>query len=462
MPDRIGLYHRLPYPLRCLAASARGYQLRKWRFGPETEILVERAGEREAWAPERWKVWQEEQLAHLLSRAATRVPYYCKLWTERRRRGDKRSWEQLENWPILGKDALRSDPAAFVADDRRTEAMFLVHTSGTTGTPLQLWRSRATDRQWYALFEARNLNWNGVSRRDRWAMLGGQLVAPVEDVGPPYWVRNLSMNQLYASSYHLGPNSVAAYLKALSRFHPEFMWGYASSMHALAQLALEAGLEAPSVSVAISNAEPLFDHQRKAIGSAFGCAVRNTYGMAEIVSAASECDQGVLHLWPEVGVTEIIDDAMDETVEPGKTGRLVCTGLLNGDMPLIRYEVGDRGALEEPSNRCACGRTLPSLRAIEGRSDDVLLTLDGRRIGGLNSVFKVEVPVKEAQIIQESLERIKVLVVPATGFGDKDAGEIVDSLRRRLGDVDVRVEAVGSIPRSAGGKFRAVINELTR
>src|SRR5262249_32972322 len=154
------------------------------------------------------------------------------------------------------------------------------------------------------------------------------------------------------------------------------------------------------MSVAISNAEPLFDYQRAVIEQAFQCPVRETYGMAEIVSAASECEAGRLHAWPEAGILETINHAGN--IVHDEPGEFVCTGLLNEDMPLVRYRVGDRGAIEENA-RCECERTLPVFAAIEGRIDDTLYTTDGRRIGRLDTVFKSELPIKEAQIVQETL-----------------------------------------------------------
>ena len=82
-------------------------------------------------------------------------------------------------------------------------------------------------------------------------------------------------------------------------------------------------------------------------------------------------------------------------VPAGTVGDLVCTGLLNADMPLVRYRVGDRGALAPADEGCRCGRTLPTLATVEGRVDDVLLTPDGRRIGRLDPVFKADLPVRE-------------------------------------------------------------------
>ena len=142
--------------------------------------------------------------------------------------------------------------------------------------------------------------------------------------------------------------------------------------------------------VAITSAEPLFPHQRSAIAEAFSCPVRETYGMSEGVAAASECEHGSLHVWPEAGWIEAWEDGLPAA--PDRTGDLICTGLLNREMPLIRYRVGDRAAAPSYAARCPCGRTLPVIGALEGRIDDVLYTADGRRIGRLDPVFKARLP----------------------------------------------------------------------
>ncbi len=141
---------------------------------------------------------------------------------------------------------------------------------------------------------------------------------------------------------------------------------------------------------------------------------------------------------------------------------MVCTGLLNADMPLIRYEVGDRGAIAPPDSICPCGRSLPILQKVEGRMDDVILTPDGRRIGRLDPVFKGEMPVREAQIIQERLDLLQIRFVPDSSYRPADGKDLVRRLRERVGNVDVRLEPVNHIPRTANGKFRAVINKLEK
>lgn len=452
------LYHRLPAPLRSGAAAARGLYLRRWRYDAHTDRLADEALAREHWTAAQWDAWREERLAFVLHRAATRVPYYRAQWSERRRRGDRASWELLESWPVLEKDALRRDPRAFVADDADPRAMFHEHTSGTTGTSLDLWWSRDTVRAWYALFEARWRRWYGVSRHDRWGIIGGQLVVPVSRRRPPFWVWNPALHQLYLSAYHLAPDLIGSYVDALRRYRVRYLYGYSSALHALALAAGEDGLRDLGLAVVITNAEPLLAHQRETIARAFGCPVRETYGMSEIVTAASECEAGALHLWPEAGHLEVLEGAAP--VPPGAVGDLVGTGLLNADMPLVRYRVGDRSAIAVDAAPCACGRTLPRLTGLEGRIDDVLYTRDGRAVGRMDPVFKSRSPVLEAQIIQEALDRVRLRLVPAAGYRDADGEDIAARIRDRLGDVEVIVERVAEIPRTAAGKFRAVVCAL--
>jgi len=451
------LYHGLPVPLRALVANARGYQLRTRRYGPETDRLVREAHERESWTPEQWESWRSERLRRVLSRAKERVPYYRNHWNERRRKGDRSSWELLENWPVLEKEALRANPAAFVADDCDIRKLYLMSTSGSSGTPLQLRWSRDTTRAWFALFEARWRQWNGVSRHDRWGILGGQVVAPVERKSPPYWIWNAPMNQLYLSAFHLSEESIPHYLEAIRNYRVRFLWGYPSALFQLASVANQLGQKAP-LEVVLANAEPLFEHQREVIGKAFQCPVRETYGMAEIVAGAGECQFGSLHLWPEAGIVEVMEG--DQPVSPGAAGDVIATGLVNLDMPLIRYRLGDRAVLAPSVRKCDCGRTLPLLESVEGRLDDVIITPDGRRIGRLDPLFKGSFPIREAQVIQEELARLLIRFVPSSAYTSRDGERIRRHFQDYLGPMQIELEPVSRIAKSANGKFRAVISKV--
>ncbi len=437
----------------------RGLYLRSWRYSSETDRLVEEASEREHWSTEQWQLWRENRLAYVLHRAATQVPYYREQWAQRRRCGDTRSWEDLQHWPILEKEPLRQYPKAFVAEDCDPRRMFHEHTSGTTGKSLDLWWSQTTVREFYALYEARFRGWHGVSRHDRWAILGGQLVVPVSRRRPPFWVWNVALNQLYMSSYHLAPDLIPYYLDALSRYRARYILGYPSALYALAQTILETKRRDVRMVAILTNAEPLFPYQREVIAEAFQCSVGDSYGMAEGIVHASECPNGVMHLWPELGVLEVLTG--HQIICHSGSGDLLGTSLLNADMPLIRYHIGDSGVLPDKETNCECGRSLPSLTSVEGRTDDVLYTMDGRRVGRLDPVFKSQLPIREAQIIQETLSQVRIRYVPTPDFTEDAARSMVHRLQDRMGSVEVVLEQVSEVPRGANGKFRTVVCALS-
>lgn len=442
------LYHHLPPPARSGVATLRGWYLQRWRRSADSERLTEEALERERWSPSRWNAWREERLAYVLHRAATQVPFYREHWEARRRRGDQASRELIENWPLLGKDAVRANPRAFLADDCDARRMLHEHTSGTTGTPLEIWRSHSTLTTLYAIADARTRRWDGIPPVVRWARIGGQLVVPVGRRRPPFWVWNAAMRQLYLSSYHLAPDLIPAYLDALARYRIAYIAGYPSSIHALAREVLRVGRKDLRMAAIYTSAEPLLPRQRETIAAAFQCPVRETYGMAETVAAASECSAGRLHQWPEIGHIEVRPD-----------GEFICTGLLNADMPFIRYRVGDRGSRSpEP---CPCGRSLPVLSGVEGRVDDLLITRDGRLIGRLDPVFKGASAIREAQIAQEGLDLVRVRVVPEPDFTAAHERMIIEQLHARMGNVLVVIDRVDHVPRTSNGKLRAVICNLT-
>jgi phenylacetate-CoA ligase len=452
------IYRRLPAPARSVAASLRGLYLRHWRSGPEFELRFAECLDRDTWSAARRRAWQEERLGRLLHRAATMVPYYREQWAERRRHGDRSGFEYLENWPILEKDAVRADPVAFVADDRDRRALFHEQTSGTTGKPLDIWRSRSTLTELYAMAEARTLHWHGIPRAARYARLGGQLVVPTATREPPFWVWNAAMNQLYMSTYHLAPLFLPHYLDALKRHRIQFLAGYTSSVVALANQALLAGRRDLRMFATFTNAEGVDAGQRAVIEAAFGGPVRETYGQAEMVTAASECPAGRLHLWPEAGTLEVWSG--DTLAPDGEDGEFICTGLLNTDMPLVRYRIGDRGRLAPPGDTCVCGRGLALLGAVEGRANDNLLTRDGRRVFWLNPVF-YGLPVRESQIEQVALDRVIVRLAPAPGYDtDRTQATIARRLHDRLGEVCIEFEEVSVIPRTTNGKLRSVICRL--
>jgi len=104
---------------------------------------------------------------------------------------------------------------------------------------------------------------------------------------------------------------------------------------------------------------------------------------------------------------------------------------------------------------------MPTLREVVGRVEDVIVGPDGRAGVRLDRLFTEQPNIRQAQIIQEAPDRLRVLIVPAPEFGEAEVRNIVLRARERMGpSVQVTVETVERIPLTAAGKFRAVLSHV--
>jgi phenylacetate-CoA ligase len=128
-------------------------------------------------------------------------------------------------------------------------------------------------------------------------------------------------------------------------------------------------------------------------------------------------------------------------------------------MPLIRYRCGDLVRPAAAGERCACGRSFPLIEQIIGRADDPIKLPDGRSIGRLDHVFKGVEGILEAQIRQDRLDSVTIMVVPSATFNERTREVLSSNFRQRLGDgPDLEIRLVDAIPRTGNGKFKGVVS----
>lgn len=465
MPKRaLTLYHQSPPVLWSFFASARAYLLKKRRYGRIYRKALPLIRERLSWEKRRWEKFQGEQLSELLNRASQATPAY---------RGNPQPERfpledpltVLRRWPLVDIEHFRRNPDQYCDLEYGFKKCIELFTSGSTGTPKRIIRDDRAEQLNYAYSEARWRNTAGVKLGDRWAMIGGQLVVPVERDRPPFWVFAYPMNQLYLSSYHLQPEFAERYLWAIKKWNPVYIYGYPSSLNVLAQFAESAGVSL-TLKCIITNAEPLYEHVRLKLEKIFGCRVYDTYGGTEGAFMGFECSAGRMHVSPDFGVVEILrkDGA---ACEPREVGRVVVTGLTNRAMPLIRYPNGDTAAWAE-MDECSCGCSFPIIDRIEGRIDEMIELPNGRRIGRLDPVFKSEFPIREAQIVQKKDLSLQVLVVKDAPTSIRNTNlwtqehetALLKELRARVGyEIPLKIIYVDGIPRGPNSKFKAVVRE---
>jgi phenylacetate-CoA ligase len=127
-------------------------------------------------------------------------------------------------------------------------------------------------------------------------------------------------------------------------------------------------------------------------------------------------------------------------------------------MPLIRYRCGDLVRPAPATERCACGRSFPLIEQVVGRVDDSVELPDGRSVGRLDHLFKGVEGILEAQIRQDRLDALTMLVVPSATFSDRTRETLQNNTRYRLGDgIALEIQLVDSIPRTRNGKFKGVV-----
>jgi len=241
------------------------------------------------------------------------------------------------------------------------------------------------------------------------------------------------------------------------------LFGYPSSLALLAEFIINNGYKVDNVGIKVVfvTSERLYEHQRTAIEAAFGAPVANGYGGRDAGFIAHQCPHGAMHITAEDIIVEIVDE--DGEVLPFKEkGEIVVTQLSTGDFPFVRYRTGDVGSLS--GDACPCGRGLPLLAEIEGRSTDFVRAMDGTVIHGLALIYVLrEMPQVEAfRIIQESLASITVQLVTACRDTEQLENTITQQFRRRLGEsVVISFAYVSRIEREASGKFRYVVSQIT-
>lgn len=452
-------YQKSPVFLQNLLVSIYGYYLHFQRYGSVTDDFVKRLSELEYAPKMQIEAMETVALRHIIDHAYQTVPYYHTLFDEHGLKPDDiRDKADLRKIPILEKEVIRTYPERFLSKSCNPKGLHIAYTSGTTGTPLRLYQSIDFIRRMYACHDVLR-KWAGVSLKVRRATFGGRMVVAAELSKPPFWRYNAAENQMLFSSYHLNEQNLHFYIEKLLEFQPSEIIGYPSSIYTIANYLVKHGVTGARPKVIFTNSETLLSWQRSVIEEAFGCVVYDWYSSEEFGCFIGQCELGGYHIFPFVGIVELLP--LSEQRKNGYAeGELVCTNLLNKDMPLLRYKMGDVGRWSR--NDCSCGRSWPVFESIVGRIDDYVTRADGTQIGRLDHVFKGVTGVKEAQIHQISFDRIEVNLVVDDQYSSAIENKLELNLIERIGeDFRISFNYQSSIPRTTRGKFRAVISDVS-
>ena len=400
---------------------------------------------------------QFSKLRRMLEHAGKHVPYYRDVFRETGfEPKDFKSFEDLKRLPVLSKSVIRGEGERLLAQNIPTSELHQSETGGTTGVKMQFYRNNAC----LAAKEA------GLYRFEQWSGWGiGErmgLVWPAQQDYVGHWtlkarVKNeLFRRQVVFPAAVLDEESISNYINLLKKKRPSMIRAFVTPLYETAKYIIENHVSGLSLKGVITTGEPLFGHQRQVISEAFQCPVFDSYRCRELGPVAQECElHDGMHLNAEALYVEIIPPEEPDKYERG-IGELVVTDLLNFGMPFIRYKLGDMAAFS--GRQCPCGRGLPLIEKLAGRTADQFITPGGKRIspGALVLYLVDQAPgvMGQVQIIQDALEHLTLRYTPAPPLSTEIMQYQESKIRSLFGEeMKVSFEQVPEIPKESSGKY---------
>lgn len=423
-------------------------------FGQRMMARLKFLEESQYWLHEKLLAKQAEDLQTLIQIAYDEVPFYKSLMDDvKLRPNDVQQPADLAKLPLVTKDMLR---AAYPDKTTRYtgQKTYQASTSGSTGKNFYVMEDACTAGLYRASFML-SLKWAGWEIGEPHLQTGMTLKRSFDRR-----LKDWLLGCHYQSAYNLDDAHLDSILDEMNKHQLEHLWGYPGSLYYIARRAKERGWSRPLRSV-VSWGDSLYAHYREEIQAVFQTKVSDTYGIAEGVQIAAQCEYGHYHLHALDAVVEFLDDD-GQPVKPGELGHIVITRLHPGPMPLIRYAVGDLG-IPSAKEACPCGRGFPLMDAIRGRDADVIVTPSGNRLivhffTGVLEHFK---EIDSFQVVQVAEDAIVLRIVPKKPVDQAYLDRIEVSLAERgMQDMRIDFEIMDQIPLSPTGKHRFVINNL--
>jgi len=407
---------------------------------------------------------QNRRIRTIVTHAYETVPYYRAVMDKAGLHpSDFRTADDLVRLPILTGKQVACAPEQFLSHGYASSHNLKIRSSGTSGRaryihydPAALFLALAhgqRQRAVLAQFVGRQFGYREMS-----AIRSESVSVQIRNFYESYsWVpKRVDLTRSILSPR----NTFAENIAQINTFQPDVISGYGSYIGALFRRAWEQDCSVFRPKAVVYGAEQLADPDRLLIEHEFGVPVLSSYQAVEALRLAFQCERREgFHLCLDDVAVRVVDE-QGRTVELGGTGNMVISNLTNRATVLLNYQLGDVVTLSPSA--CPCGRTLPTIEQIVGRSDDLLALPDGQVAHALVVLEDLRaVPgVVQVQIIQEDLRCFVLRVVCA---GDTDWGQAnqrLDAATRILfgNDISLGIERIDSIPSEPGGKVRAVIS----
>jgi len=402
---------------------------------------------------------QDDLLRSMVEHAYKNVPYYHALFKSHGiSPSDVRDKNDLIHVPFLTKEKLVRNLDSLVAERVSTNALRLVSTGGTTGTPISFYRDKRSE------YLVDGNNWRffgycGYRVGQRIAKLWGNENDLLRSLNMRGKLKAFMDNESNLNFYDLCDDRLIEYVQLIRRKKPRFWKGFSSALYHFVRYLKRNGMDVPLPEAVIITSDTIEKHQKKELDHFFGQHVFNEYGCREFSILGFECNAHAgIHVGMENYVVEIIRDNEKEAY-----GEVVVTSLTNWGMPFIRYKLGDLSKFVD--GRCSCGRSLPRLETIKGRVADFVVTKSGKLIYGdfFAHLFYGSKGIEHYQVMQTEIGRVTIYLQKNEFFSDGEIRSFMVTLKHMTGDdLLAEMELVPIIERHPSGKRRSVISEISK
>ncbi|MDX2367666.1 MAG: AMP-binding protein [Colwellia sp.] len=424
-------------------------------------VAIKQALERSQWLTTTEILKQQEQrLVEYIATAVADVPYYQQMFEQLGLTpSDIRCCADLQKLPFLDKNTIRANFSDIKSKQAGTVQPFT--TGGSSGSPLTF--LLGNERVSHDVAEKwRATRWWDVDIGDKEIVAWG---SPIE-LGAQDKIR-IMRDKLFRSklipAFDMNEQKILNFIEQIKAEQPKMLFGYPSVFSLIAKTAMakEIDLTQLGIKVVFVTSERLYPYQREVIEKTFNAPVANGYGGRDAGFIAHQCPSGKMHLSAEDIIVELVD-TKGKVVVPGEKGEIVVTHLATSDFPFIRYRTGDIAIMD--TEACPCGRGLPVLKEIEGRTTDFIIAEDGTIMHGLALIYVLREldGIEEFKIIQETKVLTRVQIVPSHTLSEKLKEQVIQGFKKRLGEnVQIEIEQVSAIAAEKSGKFRFVISKIS-
>ena len=306
-------------------------------------------------------------------------------------------------------------------------------TSGTTGKPVTILVTERTRLVELSLM-GRFYSWVGLDPSLNFVILQGgrhPLLRYKELIPEPWvpeWMTGDNPGGYARMHYPISAEDQLAYLAGIG---PLYLNTQPSNFRRVLRAARDGLGAKPQIHGIVSIGELVTEDDRQLARDVCGCSIFDTYSATDVGTIAAQCSHGNLHVNAEVTRVEIVR-ADDTPCEPGEEGRILLTTLSNGAMPLLRYDIGDIGAL---GGMCGCGLSLPKLTLTVGRERQLFRFSDGSVAVPAFRMekFAEKFPVSQWQLVQTGPEAVELRFSSPAGDDSLAYGEIADEISMVFG-----------------------------